>query len=506
MLSPAWPGQGGGCVSPEGEQRGSNRAIRGKFLSDVAFRFAAQAMGALKGLIFLPLIARSFGETAYGVWSQIALSVALLLPLLTLRMESALVRYLTECPEGPQRRQAAWTANCIVYGIGAVTLILALSFRTAFSVALFGSSEWSHFILPFAILLFAQALLSMSIAFYRAVGQLKMSTVLQATTSLGAILIVSLSVLLRGASLLEAVIAWTASTTLGAVIGQIGIARSQGISLRISAGTLRKFLRYSLPLIPAMAAVWIIEYSDRFFVVHFLGLQEAGIYTGAYRLAQVMRMLMASMAFVLLPTILQLRRDGSDQLGQLLVGAVHATYLFVGCGAAVFLIGWGPRLLVLLGSESFHVSQALLALLVLGEMLLALRLLYTQLLYLSERTLAVMFIVSGTAAMNLIANLLLVPSLGILGAAIATFASYGAQWLLTVRFVSNRDLLCIPSAVLIRLAVGGCAAYVTLQITYRSGVLLSLGGVLLAALLYLSILWSSSTVRTYARRLAGFGH
>lgn len=475
--------------------------VRRRFLGDVAFRYAAQAMGMLKGLLILPLIARAFGEASYGIWSQIALSVALLQSVATLRLGSALVRYLTETREGIERRRAVWMANGTVLGIGALVVACVLCFRTAFAFMLFGTRALAEFIPPFAMLLYAQTLLSTGIAYFRASDQLRAGTLLQACTSLGSIAIVALVVVGFRASLSQAVFAWAASTALGALVAQFAIVSQQGAPLRISVRTLRRFLRYSLPLVPAAATVWIIEYSDRFFVVHLLGLSQAGIYAGAYRLAQVMRLLMTPMLFVLLPTVLRLRRDGTEALGQQLMREVLAAYLFVGGGVAVFLIACGPRLLLLLGIAGAQVSQGFLALLVLGEMALAFRLLHTQLLYLSERTLTVLLIVGGTAAMNVIANLFLVPALGILGAALSTFASYVAQWLVMLHVIEQRASISVPRRVLLRVVLGAGVAYAVLRLTNSSSLPLLLGGTAAAVLVYLSVLWSSGSIRKMVRHV-----
>jgi len=490
-------------VTKPNQESDHGGSVRSRFLGDVAVRFLGQAVHALKGLIFLPLIARSFGESAYGIWAQISLTVVLLQPLLTLRMDSALVRYLVSASKGAERKQALAFVNSVVCVSGTILLLLAWAFRDGFSLILFGQQSLAEFAAPLAGLLVAQATLSVSVAYFRALGQLKLCTAIQVGSSIGSIAVVTIAVQGFGANLHQAVIAWAISTGLSSIIARIFIARNRGAwSVRIHQRTARRFLRYGLPLIPAAVAAWIIEYSDRYFVVHMLGLGDAGIYTGAYRLAQIMRMLMAPLAFVLLPTILRLRKSGEDPLARSLTRDAHSVYLLVACGIAPLLIVWGPQVLASLASESFRVSQSLLALLVIGELLLSLRMLYTQLLFLSERTAAVMLVIGGTALMNVAANLMLIPMLGLLGAALATAISYATQWLIMLRLVQDRDALSLPFALLVRAFVGGALVYVLLCLTESVGTGGAILGIVVAPLLYFSVIWTSKTTREPLLRMS----
>jgi len=475
---------------------------RGRFLGDVAIRFLGQAVNALKGLIFLPLIARSFGESSYGIWTQISLTVVLLQPLLTLRLESALVRYLAGASAGIERRRALSSVNFVTWTSGMIVLFLAWALKEGLSLILFGSRSLAEFAVPLGLLLVAQATLSVSVAAFRAMGRLKRCTVIQVASSLGSIIVVAIAVQVFGASLHQAVIAWAISTGVASLVARGLLTRGSGAwSVRVHRGTARRFLRYSLPLIPTVAAAWIIEYSDRYFLVHLLGLGDAGVYTGAYRLAQIMRMLMTPLVFVLLPTILRLRQRGKSSLAQSLTRDAHSAYLLVACGIAPLLIVWGPQVLVSLASESFRVSQSLLALVVIGELFLSLRTLYTQLLFLSERTLAVMLVVGGTAMMNIAANLLLIPVLGLLGAALATAFSYATQWLIMRSLVQDRDTLSVPFPLLARALAGGGLVYVLLSMTESLGTGGAILGIACAALVYFGVIGSSKTARSLLRRM-----
>jgi len=44
---------------------------------------------------------------------------------------------------------------------------------------------------------------------------------------------------------------------------------------------MKQFLAFSVPQMPSGVLLWIIAASDRYFITHFLGLSETGIYSSS---------------------------------------------------------------------------------------------------------------------------------------------------------------------------------------------------------------------------------
>jgi len=66
---------------------------------------------------------------------------------------------------------------------------------------------------------------------------------------------------------------------------------------------IRKYLAFSLPLIPLGLLRWAVNFSDRYFITHLLSLSQTGIYTVSYTLGNVIFLLSFPIAFVLFPTV-----------------------------------------------------------------------------------------------------------------------------------------------------------------------------------------------------------
>jgi len=474
--------------------------VRAKFLTDIATRFLLQALSGAKGLVFLPLIAGTFGEIEYGIWTQISLTAVLAQPFLTLGLGHSLVRYLGGIPSGRPRGEAYYTVIWTVWIAGAGFIVLAWFLRATIGIVLFGDPALASYALLLAILIVAEVNLLTALAYFRSLGLLKLGTAIQAGTTLVTIGIVAAAVVGFDGDLHAGVAAWTASMMAGGVLAQIVVVRKEGFQFRVCGAVLRRFLHYSIPLIPAAASAWILEYSDRYVIVHLLGLGEAGVYAGSYKLAQVVRMLMLPISFVLLPTTLRLWEARRFHQVRRFMRASLAGYVVISGWVAVLLVALGPRLLHRLGTSGFDVPEELIALLVVGEMFLSIRLLYTQVLYLRERTRTVMAIVLATAGMNIALNLLLIPKMGILGAAIATSTSYAVQLLLMMVAAQRSQLIGIPIRSLARILAGVGLMYVIVRFTSAGGIEPITLSVVGGSFVYAGILFSSRAIRTSTRQ------
>src|SRR5262249_6984573 len=63
--------------------------------------------------------------------------------------------------------------------------------------------------------------------------------------------------------------------------------RTEQLGLEFDMPLFRKMQHFGLPLVPAALALWVINFIDRQFVVWYHGLDEAGVYSAAVKIASV---------------------------------------------------------------------------------------------------------------------------------------------------------------------------------------------------------------------------
>ena len=81
--------------------------------------------------------------------------------------------------------------------------------------------------------------------------------------------------------------------TLTVYLALLAVHRSQ-LGLQFLAPLLREMNRFGVPLVPAALALIVVNFSDRFFLVHLASLEEVGLYEIGVRIASAMVLLLTA--------------------------------------------------------------------------------------------------------------------------------------------------------------------------------------------------------------------
>lgn len=192
-------------------------------------------------------------------------------------------------------------------------------------------------------------------------------------------------------------------------------------------------MKYCLPLIPT-AMMWSITgFSDRLFVTYMIGDEANGLYSVAYKLPNLI--LLISTMFIQAWNMSAITENNSSTVARFYtkVFSAYQSVMFIGTAFLILLIK--PLTYILVDPDKFD-SYKFMPLLILAVLLLS----FSQFLssvYTATRHTTNSFVTSMVAAvLNIILNILLIPSFGVQGAAFATFASYGICYF--VRIIDTR--------------------------------------------------------------------
>jgi O-antigen/teichoic acid export membrane protein len=206
-------------------------------------------------------------------------------------------------------------------------------------------------------------------------------------------------------------------------------------------------LRYSIPLLPAALAVFVLESSDRLVLQGQLGSTAVARYAIAYNIGSIPILLLGVLNNVWMPRMFALVDDGAR--GAVLAQSRDALYALLipvlvglGIGAPLLLAVWAPpsyRPAGLLGVVAIVLATAIPCS---GASA------HTRSLLAAGRTRPVAVATLLAAAVNLGLNLALVPVAGISGSALATLVSYGVYHAGLARPASRSVSLPWPSRAL----------------------------------------------------------
>ena len=256
--------------------------------------------------------------------------------------------------------------------------------------------------------------------------------------------------------------------TLCVYLALLGYRRYQ-LGLEFDRRLLREMNRFGLPLVPSALALWAINFIDRLFVAVYKGQAEVGVYSVAVRISSAIVFLMIAFRTAWPAFAYSIKEDRE----------ARRTYAFV-LTYVVVVLSWvalalgalAPWLVDLLTAPSFHRAHKAVALLAFAGTAYAG---YTVLAIGSGRARRTQlnWVVTGFgAAVNVALNVVLIPRYGMVGAAIATLASYVALFVGMVLYAQHvypvpyqwRRLL-LAGAVAVGLTVAARAAHAPLAVS-----------------------------------------
>jgi O-antigen/teichoic acid export membrane protein len=213
--------------------------------------------------------------------------------------------------------------------------------------------------------------------------------------------------------------------TLAVYLLLLGYRRAQ-LGLSFSRELLREMNRFGVPLVPAALALIAMNLGDRFFLVHFAGIEEVGRYEIGVRIASAMVLLIT--AFRMAWPAFAYSIDDDTEAKR--TYAYVLTYLVVIASWLALALGvLSPWLVRVLATPAYYEGGRVVALLAFGGVAYAAYIVMAIGVGRAKRT-QFNWVITGAAALVSVAlNLALVPEYGMMGSAIAAAAAFSAMFL-----------------------------------------------------------------------------
>ena len=211
------------------------------------------------------------------------------------------------------------------------------------------------------------------------------------------------------------------------------------LSLRPDVPLLRRMLRFGLPTMPAELTLYSLNFIDRIIIVRVAGLAEAGLYALAVKFANGLQVLARGFQLAFPPLAYAIRDDDEARRAYALLVTWFAAVLAFAVTGLWLEARWIVRLLA---ADEFFASYEAIGLLATGIALYALYLAMVVILGRTGRTEFGLPATASAVVVNVVLNLILVPSHGIVGAGIALVASYVV--VLVLMYVFTQRLFRVP--------------------------------------------------------------
>lgn len=391
-----------------------------KFAKDVLIYGVATIFIQLGSIILIPIITKTLGAHDYGIWAQVQVTISLAMNLTLLGLAASMLRFLPAKTNKEEMQEEFYSVFYVIAAASLIMSIIFIAFADFIAAAFFDGA--TDVVRVTGLIILVYSLDTAFLTLFRVFQQVKRYSLFMIVNSYGQIGLIAYLVL-NGHGILSVVLAVLSIQLLLLFIvffiikAQIGIKRPHFCRMK-------EYFNYGVPTIPMSMASWVTTSSDRYVIAYFLGTTSVGVYSAAYGLGSIIFMFAGIVGFILAPALFKLYDEGrisevkthlSYSLKYILALAIPFVF-----GAAVLD---KPVLRLFSTAEIAGEGYLVTPLIALGILFSCANSVICVILGLVKKMKLVAAIYIIAAVANLGLNILVVPYLGILGAAIATLIS-----------------------------------------------------------------------------------
>jgi O-antigen/teichoic acid export membrane protein len=214
----------------------------------------------------------------------------------------------------------------------------------------------------------------------------------------------------------------------------------RGVRYSFSWEKLKAMAKFGLPLVPAAMGLFIINYSDRFFVQRFCSLKELGLYSLGYKFGMLLSVMIAGPILSIWNTqrFEIAKMHNAKQVFSRIFTYFCAVMIFAGLGVAVFI----DETLQVMTASDFWGAAAVVPLILLSYVLYGMANFLNLGIMVTYKTKYIAYTHVPVAVVNILLNVVFISRYGVMGAAVSTVLSFLCLTMLTFAF--SQKLYSVP--------------------------------------------------------------
>ncbi|MDY0186484.1 MAG: lipopolysaccharide biosynthesis protein [Syntrophus sp. (in: bacteria)] len=449
-----------------------------RFIKNILFRLLLNLPVTIRGFIVLPLLTRTYPPEIYGLWLQILLIKEILIPLLSLRLETALLRYLASEDNKLDVIKSVFTitACCCLIFVSSIFL-----FPHLLSNLIFGTAGFYVLLLFAAVWISIHACMHIGFVVLRSQERIKTLSLRELLSTLWLISAVTVAYLLRiDVNYLVVICIIGDSVLLIWILIQIGVPfplRRPDLAFYL----VKKYVPYSAPLIVNSLFLWFTKSVDRLLIIHLLGLSYMGVYGVSLQISNLLAVVLSPINYVLFPrAAASWRPDNTEEASRYFSQAATLTLVF-GAPVIVGLYVISKGLIPLLAGQDYSVSPDLVGYLMFSGLALMIYQNHLYVIHLMEKTYLLPALFIFTAVVNYILGYVLISHIGLLGAGIARFVTFFVMAFIISLWARRYITFSLPwrlilKIIAISILMGICISWMPVQ-SWLNLILTTLAGV-----------------------------
>ena len=366
-------------------------------------------------------------KAEYGVTDLIQQSGNLLLPLVTLGIVNAVVRFGLD--KGVRKSDVFTTGLLSI--IGGAVLLVAVSPLLG-GISLFAGYEWL-----LCLFVLMSSLRSLCAQFVRADNRIKLFAVDGILSTVTTIAFNVLYLVVLDWGIFGYIFSIVCSDALSVLF--LFFTARLGRFIRVKAldrSVTKAMLKYAVPMIPNTVLWWITNVSDRYLVTHFCGEEFNGLYAAAYKIPSLI--MLASGIFMDAWQISAVTEEKERDSFYSRVMSMYSSLLFLMASGIILCTRVIPHILF---DPKYYDAWRYIPLLVIAMVFTCIVNFLGSIYMVEKKSVRSLVTAAVSAAINVVLNLWWIPLYGVNGAAAATLVCYLVVFV--IRLVDTRRYIRI---------------------------------------------------------------
>ena len=384
-----------------------------KLLSNTLILSIGTFSSKLLVYFLMPLYTAILSTEQYGTADLITNAANLLIPFCCIGITHGVFRFAADEDEN----------NKVVFSSGVTVLLLASAAFLVVSPLISFIPYFESYAWLIAFYVISSNFHTLSKEYIRAKGRMKLYAV---QSILGTALVIAFNLLFL-IPMNMGVTGYVLSVAVSDAVGTlflIAYARLyRDFSFKfVSKIKIKEMLKYSLPMMPTTVIWWITNVSDRFIVTAVCGSAENGLYSAAYKIPTIIALVAGVFNEAWQLSAISESKD-KDEISNFF-SAVFERYqaiLVLGCS---MLIPFTPLATRILLNESYFTAWMFMPVLLVATVFSSLVTFIGTIYTVKKKTVMSLITAAVGAGLNIVLNLIMIPSMGAQGAGIATAISY----------------------------------------------------------------------------------
>lgn len=387
----------------------------------------AVGRGIASAMVFLllPILTRLMSPQQFGEWQALAFWAAIVTVVVQLGADQALFKFYIL--DAQRSAKFLFAAFAVVFSSSVVVLIFCWFLREFFAVLILADAQKGILVFLTALWGVSDGTFFMLASLFQAQERVKMfvvADVMRAALGYGGAILL----LMNGLGTSGVISAWAAAGFVAFVLFTPVIIRQ--CQTAFERKIFSSMLHYGLPLALNMLAVKVFSFSDRWLLARLDTFSSAGAYSAAMKIAGIVAMAIIPIRYAWVARMFNMKRNGTLRekmptiWRQLTAVIAIVSIVVILLSREIFNIMIGP------GYEAgIYVIPILSAVYFLDGIIL----IADAGIYVSGKTVFVPIFTAFSAVVNIALNILLIPSYGVMGAALSALVAYSTLLFLAWR-------------------------------------------------------------------------